>query len=202
VRRLLRILLNALTALSLLLCVAATVRSFHQTDWCPALRHVRRPGTTHVTDVLLFGDYVFFARLDVPEGVQSTAPEGWAAHVGPVGRNEVQKTWVFLWPFVQVDAEHEVLGVGTLKGHVAQGLPVRIVVVPIWYAAILFSLLPLGRGAVVSVRWWRRQRRLKAGRCPRCGYDLRATPDRCPECGAVDAESSHVITGVAGVPGE
>jgi hypothetical protein len=60
--------------------------------------------------------------------------------------------------------------------------------VPLW-APLLVLLLATAACRIVP-RFLPRPDRLNAfGRCPVCGYDLRATPGRCPECGAVPAEA-------------
>ncbi len=51
-------------------------------------------------------------------------------------------------------------------------------------AAAAMYLLPLGIGYAVLYRMDAVRRR-RDGHCVSCGYDLRATPDRCPECGRV-----------------
>lgn len=56
------------------------------------------------------------------------------------------------------------------------------VIVPLWMPVVATALLPVARAGL----WWRgrkRVRRRAVGLCPLCRYDLRATPDRCPECG-------------------
>jgi hypothetical protein len=58
-------------------------------------------------------------------------------------------------------------------------------VVPFPFVLLLTALLPLGW----LVGYLRRLHQLRHGRCPACGYDLRATPDRCPECGTAAASS-------------
>jgi hypothetical protein len=82
------------------------------------------------------------------------------------------------------------LGFGLSIGHPSKvhpngrWVPVRLEV-PHWALLIAGVLLT----AAMRSGYWRtiRGEWLAVGRCSRCGYDLRASPDRCPECGTVAA---------------
>ncbi len=56
----------------------------------------------------------------------------------------------------------------------------KSILVPLWIPGILFGLV----FSVSYVPFHHRRKRKKLGLCLKCGYDLRASKDRCPECGS------------------
>jgi hypothetical protein len=63
-------------------------------------------------------------------------------------------------------------------------------VLPAWGVFCGLSILPAWWLARFILRTRQRMAGRKAGLCLTCGYDLRATPERCPECGVVPTTGS------------
>lgn len=53
------------------------------------------------------------------------------------------------------------------------------IAMPHWFAALGVLILP----AIRALNWLRGRKRVRTGCCTKCGYDLRASPQQCPECG-------------------
>ncbi len=129
VRRLARYTLNALTILSLLLCVATTIM------WGWSFSPSKARKAHH--GIVLYED---------------------AYHIKVVRRFQIASFGYINW------TDH---------------IPFRrLVVIGYGWPSVTFSLLPV----FYAFRHICHNKPL-AGHCRTCGYDLRASPERCPECG-------------------
>ena len=66
----------------------------------------------------------------------------------------------------------------------------RVVTIPCWFVlgAMLAAPLAFTLSAI------RRRRRVREGLCLVCGYDLRASPERCPECGTANPDAGKLAS--------
>ena len=103
----------------------------------------------------------------------------WGHLTGPIA--EADDTW----QNIQKSASFRLLGFGYAHSPPA-GLSWPIAIfVPDWFLMIAagWPAFYMTR-SLLSVR-----RRRRLGLCLQCGYDLQATPDRCPECGTLARSS-------------
>jgi hypothetical protein len=170
-----------MAAVSLLLCVASValwVRSYWAAD------EYSITGATFVsTQGMLFGmgpagpippEMLPRNPRPAPRGYQRVAP----FHVGPSRISPSLPGFQSSFEFAGV-SWFRTLGGKIPRGYIA---PHWQATAPHWVGVVLFGLLP----SIVLLSWLRsRKLRLTVGCCKSCGYDLRATPDRCPECGAI-----------------
>lgn len=115
--------------------------------------------------------------------VQDDAPpHGWF-----VRKYEANEPAGSLW-FAQYLKAREDLGKGSFRwaeGMTAgNGYSFSLLELPFWLVVAVLLALPLARGTAKLGRTMRRRRRMRENRCVACGYDLRGSSGRCPECGA------------------
>jgi hypothetical protein len=177
------VLLLAMVAIG---CAALWVRSYR---WSDSISYHGRDGSWDIrvfinTDQL--GCWLLSTRDERPLG--NWEERGWDWEPGE--KAIPAESWWNDW--IDFPAVRHSGGAAGFHCFIADGRPngdfvfprVRAVGVPLWFVTLVTGLVP-SLAVWRSLRRRRARRRRQSGFCERCGYDLRASPERCPECATV-----------------
>jgi hypothetical protein len=181
-RRIARHLFTIVAALSLVLCAAvcmAWVRSHRLSDyfgWCNAggwREFYSAEG--HLVIHVMSGDYSTSTQQFQPPAYRSEplryVQRNWLLKVELGENDDTLTSWErggFAW--------HE-------RRNARLGARYVTAVAPMWSVAALTAVAPLAWTIARLRGYVRARRRSRRGLCVACGYDLRASAQRCPECG-------------------
>jgi hypothetical protein len=194
--RMRRRLLNLLTALSLLLCVGVGVlwvRSYWRMDQAFVARNGRLVWVGSLRGRV---DFVCVNGWPGVVGPRWHASASGRYMIEPVLAGRTPSTWRRLGVALErgtavtpTDADGRAywnppLYIPRVVRSWSGVLAYRSVDLPWFGIAAVTAVLPATQ-VVPLGRRLRGRRRSSRGLCPGCGYDLRATPGRCPECGGV-----------------
>jgi len=177
VRRLTRILLQAVTVLSLILCAATVVlwvRSYRTVD---QFFRIERGVTTAVMSI---NGQISRTVISIP-AQSNLEGRDWTWTRIPIASAKGLSVydasgWKKIVGFGRLSEPNRTFG-RTAYTRSASWMMYRT-------PAIVCAVLP-ALGLCGFSRRARRKWRAAHDRCISCGYDLRATPERCPECGTI-----------------
>ena len=189
----LRILLNIATALSVLLCALSLIFRV-RSSWIEDYVYRELPNGPAAIFVSGHGSlWIGIERQWPHEGRWQWASESISA-ANTYNAAVATTTYFSQWSFPGISCLRA-------RGWISRppagpivataGTPPSILAISIdwWLVIVVGALLPLARIAAWLLKNRRLSHRQRAGLCPICGYDLRATPGRCPECGSAPMQS-------------
>ena len=127
-------------------------------------------------ELVSFEGNIIYSKFD-GTGEHTTSSRNFLHDAEPYPGDSVQANWALanvVWPHWGIFASDYT--------HFPAGDNYRTVVIPYRLLMALTASLPV-IWVVLTAQKWARFRDSSLTLCSHCGYDLRVTPDRCPECG-------------------